>query len=583
MVSLLCCFRKNASNEDINSISSNNESDQSSERNARRPRLYALKCRLLGIEGWLRRGCRRSNQTATSWDGTERKRDVNSELIALHGPANNGRKTFLPPTHTALPILQDSSISLTQTEKQSMSPMQNEKDGSDTGQPKIYKERLIHSQDASLNAFTTTSEPVISKVSSEGSKWSLGRVSQQKSNDPITLSNFSCAASSKSSTAIEGHNIASELKEGLMVVNRNKVQNKNEWEAGRNAVIQAGVGMGNMENYVDLSEQTQMSAEYPVYKKINVFRSDVCNDSPKSGPKMVVSIKPTYNEVWKEVYLAGTEWEQIQLVYSVDWDFDHLDEMLNEGKLTGKKVHLFGATEPQLLTMHENDKKGRVFPVPVIVAVVCEVAPPSIVGINSVQREGEELVSMSKLGMGWRAYTPESVTMNTRFEPKVHILRCNDRRARLGDTSEGDAHIYDYVLPYFIKPDQEHSDDEDTCVHVVAHLEGMAAPVAMEFDYEVDDLEEVVSGAIEENELNAEIHTQLLQSAIEQEVQATKLGYEKEREARRRVVDTITRDDREAIKRAQMLKFYPRNEWPDISGVKCKFINRYYGHATQIF
>lgn len=270
------------------------------------------------------------------------------------------------------------------------------------------------------------------------------------------------------------------------------------------------------------------------------------------------------------------------MVYDVDWEFDHLDEMLNDGDLVDKNVHLFGATEPQLLMRDENDKKGHVIPVPVIVAVVCDVPPPATVGIKSVQRSEEEIIPMSNLRMGWHAYAPENVALNRRFKPKVHVLKCNERRARLRNMSEADAHKYDYVLPYFIKPDQVDTGDENTNVQVLADLEGRAAPLMLEFDYEMDDFKEFVTETLEENDLDAEKHTEPLKNAIREAVKATKLKYKAEREARQKMVDAIPKEDREAIKKMKLLKFYPENEWPDVSKIKSKFINRYYGHATEI-
>lgn len=52
-----------------------------------------------------------------------------------------------------------------------------------------------------------------------------------------------------------------------------------------------------------------------------------------------------YEDVWKEVYLAGTEWNQFADVDKYDWDFEHLDDALNDGALAKGSVYLFGSTE----------------------------------------------------------------------------------------------------------------------------------------------------------------------------------------------------------------------------------------------
>lgn len=292
--------------------------------------------------------------------------------------------------------------------------------------------------------------------------------------------------------------------------------------------------------------------------------------------------RPIYDEVWKEVYLAGTEWDQLKLVYSVDWDFDHLDEALTEGDLVDKTVYLFGATEPQLLMRDEKDEKGDVIPVPVIVAVVIDVPPPSTVGLKSVQRTREEIVPMANLRMGWHPYAPDNVAHSRRFQRNVHILKCNERKARLRNMVDAEVHQYDYVLPYFFKPDQVEDATEDTVVQVLAELDGLKAPLICEFDYELDDFKEFVQETIKDNELDADKHTEALKTAIRDAVKATKLKYKAEKEERKKRINAISPEEREAIKSMKLLKFYPLNEWPDVSKIKSPFVNRYYGRATEV-
>lgn len=61
--------------------------------------------------------------------------------------------------------------------------------------------------------------------------------------------------------------------------------------------------------------------------------------------------------LWKEIYLVGTEWENYDSVFDVDWDFNHLKEALEEGGYlyaAGEKhpVYLFGVTERTYRTVH---------------------------------------------------------------------------------------------------------------------------------------------------------------------------------------------------------------------------------------
>lgn len=291
---------------------------------------------------------------------------------------------------------------------------------------------------------------------------------------------------------------------------------------------------------------------------------------------------PIYEDLWKDVYLAGTEWDQLQLVYKIDWDFDHLDEALNEGDLVEKKVLLFGATEPQLLKMNADDDKGQVVPIPVIIAVVTEASPPTQVGLKSVQKAEEEIVPMADLRMHWQPYRPSNVAHNRTFKPNVLVMQCNERRARLRNMGEAEVHRYDYVLPYFFNPEAEDELDFNTEVNILVDLEGRQAPLMCEFDFEMDDLEDFVEEQLKENDLDAGIHGEPLKSAIRDGVRAAKLKIKELKEERKKQIDAISPEEREAIRNMKLVKFYPMNEWPDLSGAKSKYINRYYGSAHEV-
>lgn len=347
-----------------------------------------------------------------------------------------------------------------------------------------------------------------------------------------------------------------------------------------------------MEDVPAIGEMTKPEIPPSLSKKRSASRPIAAGSPPAkqhktlsnaAAPRRRNPIRPVYEDIWSDVYLAGTEWDQLKVVYSIDWDFDHLDEALTDGSLSDKTIHLFGCTEPQLLMRDKNDSKGHVIPVPVIVAIVSDVAPPSVVGIKSVQRAEEEIVSMADVRMGWHAYAPENVSHRRRFKPKVHILKCNERQARLKNMGEAEVHKYDYVLPYFIRPEEINDVTVDTVVQVLALLEGRSAPLMCEFDYDMDDLEEFVEETITENELDKEKHTSALTDAIRQAVKATKLKYKAEQEERKKRIDEFSQEQKDAIKSVKLFKFYPANEWPDVSNIKSRYINRYYGQATEVY
>lgn len=333
---------------------------------------------------------------------------------------------------------------------------------------------------------------------------------------------------------------------------------------------------------IDLDESGSSSEPQPMKSHRSTDESSIPRPRSKKHRTRRSHALPVYEEIWKEVYLAGTEWDQLQLVYKVDWEFDHLDEALNEGDLVDKKVLLFGATEPQLLKMDANDDKGQVVPIPVIVAVVTEAPPPSQVGLKSVQKAEEEIVPMSDLRMHWQPFRPRNVAHNRTFTPKVLVMQCNERRARLRNMGEADVHRYDYVLPYFFNPEAEADLDVITEVNILVDLEGRQAPLMCVFDFEMDDLDDFVEEQLKENDLDETVHGETLKCAVRDAVRAAKGKIKELKEERKKLIDAISPEERDAIRSMKLIKFYPMNEWPDLSESKSKYINRYYGHANEI-
>jgi hypothetical protein len=297
---------------------------------------------------------------------------------------------------------------------------------------------------------------------------------------------------------------------------------------------------------------------------------------------------PEYDEIWRDVYLSGTEWEQQRQVLEYDWDFSHLDEALMTGALKDASlVHLFGATEPQLVVTSEEDATGSVVPIPVVVAVVSSRPPPAVVGIKSVQRTEEEIIPMANLRMSWNARPPDNAPKRNPPKASVFVLKCSERRARLRNMGEAAVHKYDYVLPHIVRPGQDNEGAPDTNVQVlVDNLEGRSNPVMLEFDYEMDELEEFVEEQIGEQELDTDKHAEPLKEAIRAAVKAQKLKHKAEKDARKARLDDISEEERESIANMKLYKFYPSNEedkYPDVTPHKSKYINRYYGQADFLF
>ncbi|WZY74634.1 hypothetical protein YC2023_021018 [Brassica napus] len=144
--------------------------------------------------------------------------------------------------------------------------------------------------------------------------------------------------------------------------------------------------------------------------------------------------------LWKAAFPVGTE--------------EALEE--EDGLLYGKKVFLFGCTEPQLVPFKGANK---ILHVPAVVAVSCclnhyqclvdivdlwiqnrisflfvqveSPFPPSDkIGITSVQREVEEIIPMKTMKMNWLPYIPvdKRGRQVDRMDFQIFVLGCTRRR-----------------------------------------------------------------------------------------------------------------------------------------------------------
>ena len=373
--------------------------------------------------------------------------------------------------------------------------------------------------------------------------------------------------------------------------------------------------------------------------------------------------------MWEKVYLAGTDWDQLEAVDEIDWDFEHLDEALSTGGvLSSDKVYLFGSTEPQLLDMNFDDeavdesdgaavraaaqrkkmaarqadadayvqeraaKRSRansgkavertkkkaaaeeeeppsqttdgedvqsagggagvlleqtstVIPIPVIVAVVSKRPPPETVAITSVQRSSEELVPMAKLKMGWHPLLRKDARVMPK-QPRVFVLKCEQRRARLRNMTENDVKTYEYVLPYVFLPEGEAAaaaDEVDTEVTVTWEKPD-GKTTMFPYDWEMDDdVDEFVEAKMKDEELEGDAIATSMAAAITAEVKATKERYRAEKLARKQRIEAMPAEELESLRTMKLIKFYPQNTKPDVSKMKTAFCNRYYGKAKQVF
>uniref|UniRef100_A0A453D5D1 Uncharacterized protein n=1 Tax=Aegilops tauschii subsp. strangulata TaxID=200361 RepID=A0A453D5D1_AEGTS len=193
----------------------------------------------------------------------------------------------------------------------------------------------------------------------------------------------------------------------------------------------------------------------------------------------------------------GTEWENIDKIKEFNWNFENLEKALEEGgKLYGKTVYVFGSTEPQLLNV---DGESKIVLIPVVVAVDCPFPPSDKIGINSVQRENEEIVPMRAMKMAWVPYVPleDRLSRIDSLKTKIFTLGCTQRRSALKHLKEERVKKFDYCMPYYM-PLSPPEDEDDTVVNIMYPLE---PPIVCDFDWEMDDMEDFIDEKVKDEVL----------------------------------------------------------------------------------
>ncbi|XLS95838.1 hypothetical protein HN51_071846 [Arachis hypogaea] len=235
-----------------------------------------------------------------------------------------------------------------------------------------------------------------------------------------------------------------------------------------------------------------------------------------------------------------TEWDQLDSVYQYKWNFSNLENAFEEGGvLHGKKVYLFGCTEPQQVCFKDVEK---VILVPIIVA-----------------RETEEIIPMKQMKMDWIPY----ISSEDRLKYQIFILSCTQRRAALKH----------------LKLDQEDELEQSTEVQILFPTE--PKPVFCSFDWKFNDLEEFSDELIKDEELSADRKHEF-KDFVKEKVREEKKANKEAREARRKVIEEMSEETKVAFKNMRVYKFYPVQS-PDSPPVskKCHVINRYYGKAHE--
>ncbi|XP_062098175.1 protein HEAT INTOLERANT 4-like [Humulus lupulus] len=315
-------------------------------------------------------------------------------------------------------------------------------------------------------------------------------------------------------------------------------------------------------------------------KKTSTRAKAVKASKPESEPEYFED-KRNLEDLWMAAFPVGTEWDQLDILYQFKWDFSNLEKAFEEGGiLYGEKAYLFGCTEPQLVAVKGENK---VVCIPVVVAVVSPFPPSDKIGINSVQREAEEIIPMKQMKMDWVPYIPldKRDGQVDKLKSQIFILSCTQRRAALKHLKIDRLKKFEYCLPYFYQPLKEDELEQSTEVQVIFPAE--PKPVFVEFDWELDELEEFTDNLIKEEELT-EDQKDAFKEFVKERVREAKKANRQAREARKKALEEMSEETKTAFESMKFYKFYPVStpDTPDISNVKAPFINRYYGKAHQI-
>jgi hypothetical protein len=74
------------------------------------------------------------------------------------------------------------------------------------------------------------------------------------------------------------------------------------------------------------------------------------------------------------------------------------------------------------------------------------------------------------------------------------------------------------------------------------------------------------------------------QEYVKEQVRAAKKANREAKDARKKAIEEMSEDTKQAFQKMKFYKFYPQPspDTPDVSGVQSPFINRYYGKAHEV-
>ncbi|ONK75471.1 uncharacterized protein A4U43_C03F17180 [Asparagus officinalis] len=106
--------------------------------------------------------------------------------------------------------------------------------------------------------------------------------------------------------------------------------------------------------------------------------------------------KRNLEDLWQAAFPVGTEWDNMDKLREINWNFSNLEKAFEEGgEPYGKTLYVSGSTEPEMLVVNGEEKR-----------VVSPIPPSDKIGVKSVQQETEDITPMKAMEMAWIPYIP---------------------------------------------------------------------------------------------------------------------------------------------------------------------------------
>lgn len=301
-------------------------------------------------------------------------------------------------------------------------------------------------------------------------------------------------------------------------------------------------------------------------------------------------------ELAKRVWLVGQDLESYEDVLSHPWDFSHMLPSIETELEKNPKIcaYVFGSTEPQQFNLLDDDKTEiRVIPVPVMIAILSEIPPPSLLGITSIQSSKEKIVDMRDLKMSWYALQPDirqrrkkpRDEITTDVHSRIFVLDCRLRNYGRGPyIREERRKIFEYALPYILRP-QDVPNEPRPVTHATAEYISRHTGKRIEFvfDKEIDRLATFIPTLIEDEGLNEDEFDDI-KEALKSAFKSKRAAEASRLEALQATISKLSDKERTAMETLQTRKYYPKSELlgDQMERYKTDFINRYYGRANSL-